>query len=305
MDSEEDIKNKDIPVETDNNSEKQEELVIEEPSKDEAPAEEFKGAVGGEENKTVKPEAHTAKEEEKVEGGDVEGSKKAVSGGGIQLSDDKPKGTSEEPQAESTEPVAEPEATSKTEEPTATNEEEDDSEDVPKPIDDYGIYAIRTTANKEKNVASKLYDRITRDGYNITAIVLPGLKGYMLVEGSRGDIDKAYRGITHARGLVSGGTDVSEIEHFLAPKPAVTALAIEYIVEVTAGPFKGEKAKITRVDKTKNEITIELLEATVPIPITVPAESVRVLEKEPEDKEKKRKEREAEEENETEDPFQL
>jgi transcriptional antiterminator NusG len=144
-----------------------------------------------------------------------------------------------------------------------------------------------------------------RDGYDISAIVVPGLKGYLLVEGSRKDIDKAYRGVTHARGLVSGKTGLDEISHFLAPKPAVTTLAVDYIVEVSAGPFKGEKAKITRVDNTKNEITIELLEATVPIPITVPAESVRVLEKDLDDKKAKAAKEAEENEPETEDPFAL
>jgi len=180
---------------------------------------------------------------------------------------------------------------------------EEPESDEPKIEEDRGIYAIRTTANKEKNVASKLYDRIERDGHDISAIIVPGIKGYILVEGSRKDIDKAYRGVAHARGLVAGKTALSEIDHFLVPKPAVTALAVDYIVEVSAGPFKGERAKITRVDKTKNEITIELLEATVPIPITVPAESVRVLEKEPEGK--KEKEKKEGEEQETEDPFAL
>lgn len=143
-----------------------------------------------------------------------------------------------------------------------------------------GIYAIRTTANKERNVASKLADRVEKDKANISAIVVPGLKGYLLVEGEKADIEKAYKGVSHARGLVEGETSIAEIEHFLVPKAAVTNLQEGFIVEVTSGPFKGEKAKITRIDKTKNEVTIELLEATVPIPITVAAESVHVLEKE-------------------------
>ena len=67
----------------------------------------------------------------------------------------------------------------------------------------------------------------------------------------------------------------------------------------------GEKAKITRVDNTKNEITIELLEATVPIPITVPAESVRVLEKDLDDKKAKAKEEAENDNQETSDPFKL
>lgn len=153
-----------------------------------------------------------------------------------------------------------------------------------------GIYAIRTTANKERNVASKLADRVEKDKISISAIVVPGLKGYLLVEGDKNDIEKAYKGVSHARGLVEGETNLTEIEHFLLPKAAVTNLQEGFIVEVTSGPFKGEKAKITRIDKTKNEVTIELLEATVPIPITVPAESVHVLEKEVEEGAEKGKE---------------
>ena len=44
------------------------------------------------------------------------------------------------------------------------------------------------------------------------------------------------------------------------------------------GPFKNSKAKIIRVNKAKEEVTIELLEGTMPIPITIKAEYVRVLE---------------------------
>lgn len=39
------------------------------------------------------------------------------------------------------------------------------------------------------------------------------------------------------------------------------------------------RAKIRRVDRTKNEITIELLEATFTLPITVHADYVKLIEK--------------------------
>src|SRR3989338_3142828 len=97
-----------------------------------------------------------------------------------------------------------------------------------------GIYAIRTTANKERNVASKLADRVEKDKISISAIVVPGLKGYLLVEGDKNDIEKAYKGVSHARGLVEGETNLTEIEHFLLPKAAVTNLQEGFIVEVTS-----------------------------------------------------------------------
>ena len=52
------------------------------------------------------------------------------------------------------------------------------------------------------------------------------------------------------------------------------------IVEVISGPFKGEKARVQRIDQAKEEVTVELFEAMVPIPITVRGDHVRVLEKE-------------------------
>ncbi|HEX2065409.1 MAG TPA: transcription elongation factor Spt5, partial [Candidatus Thermoplasmatota archaeon] len=60
---------------------------------------------------------------------------------------------------------------------------------------------------------------------------------------------------------------------------AVAKIAEGDIVELVSGPFRGEKAKVTRVDDTKEEITVELIESMVPIPITVKGEHVRVLEK--------------------------
>jgi transcriptional antiterminator NusG len=52
------------------------------------------------------------------------------------------------------------------------------------------------------------------------------------------------------------------------------------IVELIAGPFKGEKARVQQIDENKEEITVELFEAMVPIPVTIRGDHVRVLEKE-------------------------
>ena len=56
------------------------------------------------------------------------------------------------------------------------------------------------------------------------------------------------------------------------------------IVEMVAGPFRGETAKVTHIDDTKEEITVELFESVVPIPITVRGEQVRVVKRKDEDK---------------------
>jgi transcriptional antiterminator NusG len=51
------------------------------------------------------------------------------------------------------------------------------------------------------------------------------------------------------------------------------------LVEISSGPFKGERARIVQVDKEKEEVTVEFFEATVPIPVTVKSESVKVIQK--------------------------
>ena len=52
------------------------------------------------------------------------------------------------------------------------------------------------------------------------------------------------------------------------------------IVEIISGPFKREKAKVTRIDKTKEEVVLELLEAAVPIPMTMKMDGVSVIRRE-------------------------
>jgi len=57
------------------------------------------------------------------------------------------------------------------------------------------------------------------------------------------------------------------------------------IVEIISGPFKRENAKITRVDKVKEEVVVELLESAVPIPITLKMDAVKVIRREGEEAE--------------------
>jgi len=78
---------------------------------------------------------------------------------------------------------------------------------------------------------------------------------------------------------VRGETALSEVVHFLTPKPVVSGISEGTIVELIAGPFKGEKAVVKRIDTAKEEITVELYESVLPIPITVRGDNVRVIDK--------------------------
>ncbi|MCK5112046.1 MAG: transcription elongation factor Spt5, partial [Thermoplasmatales archaeon] len=73
------------------------------------------------------------------------------------------------------------------------------------------------------------------------------------------------------------------------PASAVAKITEGDTVEMVAGPFRGEKAKITHIDYAKEEITVELLDSMVPIPITVRGEQVRVIKRKIEDDNNKEK----------------
>jgi transcriptional antiterminator NusG len=148
---------------------------------------------------------------------------------------------------------------------------------------DNKIYAIKTTAKQERTVADNV-EKVAREQKDIrvVAVIVPEeLKGYVLVESpdSLARIEQLVEMIPHARAVVRGETRLSEVEHFLVPKPVVSGITEGTIVEIIAGPFKGEKAVVKRIDSGKEEITVELYESMVPIPITVRGDSVRVVER--------------------------
>lgn len=147
------------------------------------------------------------------------------------------------------------------------------------------VYAVKTTVNQEQAVANMVENAIEEKGkgeHGIKAILVPEeLKGYVLIEASfSAPIEQIVQSIPHARGLVKGDMGLEEVEHFLTPKPSVTGIIEGSIIEIVSGPFKGERARVKKVDEAHEEITIELFEAMVPIPVTVRGDSVRVLSKE-------------------------
>ncbi|HID26664.1 MAG TPA: transcription elongation factor Spt5 [Methanosarcinales archaeon] len=144
------------------------------------------------------------------------------------------------------------------------------------------IYVIKTTVNKERAVADLLTQVIEKEKYDIRSILVPDeLRGYVLVESPSYEIvEESIQTVPHARSVIRGQTSLKEVEHFLTPKPTITGISEGSIVELVSGPFKGEKARVKRVDETHEEITVELFESVVPIPITVRGDHVRILKKE-------------------------
>lgn len=143
------------------------------------------------------------------------------------------------------------------------------------------VFAVRTTAGQEKNVANLIAARVETNKLPIKAILVPEmLKGYVFIEADGPHfVDEVIAGIKHVRSRVPGIVSFSEVERYIIVRPVIEELDVEDVVEIVGGPFKGMRAKITRVDKTKEEVTLELLEATFTLPITVHADYVRLVEK--------------------------
>ncbi len=143
------------------------------------------------------------------------------------------------------------------------------------------IYAVRTTAGQERNAATMIEIRVKANDLPIYSILAPEtLRGYIFIEAPGPHfVDEVISGLKHVKSRVPGSVNIDELEKYLLVKPVVDELEVDYIVEIISGPFRNMRAQITRVDKAKQEVTLELLEATFTLPITVHADYVKVVEK--------------------------
>lgn len=152
------------------------------------------------------------------------------------------------------------------------------------------VLTLKTQIDQEVTVATDLYNMIKDDGtprkpdvvQDVYAILCPdNLRGYIFVEGMNVDrLREKSRGIKKARTFLDAPVDISEIEVYLTPLSTVEGFEEGSLIEITKGPFKGEKARVKHIDESKEEITVELIDAMMPIPVTLNGDSVRVIEKE-------------------------
>ncbi len=142
------------------------------------------------------------------------------------------------------------------------------------------ILFVKTQIGQERTVAESLFTRGLPVG--VLTIMNPhNLRGYLVIEAMNTDrLVETIKGVRKSHGLVNGEATMNDIVNYLAPKPVITGIVEGDIVELISGPFKGEKARVRHIDEAKEEITVELFEALVPMPVTVRGDSVRLLEKE-------------------------
>ncbi|MFH1663389.1 MAG: transcription elongation factor Spt5 [archaeon] len=143
------------------------------------------------------------------------------------------------------------------------------------------IFTLRTTVGQESLVVDILSNKLNTGELEIYSLsVIPGLKGYVLIEADNElTVRRSIANTPHikGKGIVGGEVKIDELSNLLEAKPLMKSIKEGQKVELIAGPFKGEKAKVTRVNPTKEEVTVELLEAAVKIPVTIKAEHIRII----------------------------
>lgn len=142
------------------------------------------------------------------------------------------------------------------------------------------IFAVRTTSGQERTVTDLIASKAGIKKAPVYSILAPEvIKGYIFVEASGAHIvDDVISGVRHARARTKGVVSPQAMERFVVTKPVIEDLGVGDSVEVVGGPFRGLKARITHVDKVKEEVTIELLEeGFATLPITVHADYVKLV----------------------------
>jgi len=143
------------------------------------------------------------------------------------------------------------------------------------------VYAVKTVVGREEDVAELIYANAKKNDLEVFSVfVLPGIKGFVFVEASSLDeVYMALRGLYYIKGLIKKEIPLEEIVSILKKEEKEIEVKKGDIVEIIAGPFKGEKAKVIRVDSSRDEITVEILGAVIPIPVTLKKDNVRVVKK--------------------------
>lgn len=141
------------------------------------------------------------------------------------------------------------------------------------------IYALRVTTGQEKILAEMLVKKSKAEKLPIfTVVYVENIKGYLFVETSdENAVAKLCQKIKHVKGFLKNSMSISEIENLIkaSATPAVT-IELGDTVEMISGPFKGERAKVIKIDEEKEDITVELIEVAVPIPVTVKSKMVKL-----------------------------
>ena len=156
------------------------------------------------------------------------------------------------------------------------------------------LYILKTTMGQEHKVASEIQARLSGTGSLqdiqdeiFGVLCAPMLRGFIFVEASAfhhvekliGRAGGRTTPLKNCRKVLPGTSPLGDVTPYLEPKAATAGIEEGDIVEIRASSFKGERARVTNVAENKEEVTVELFDAQIPIPITIRADQVRVTQR--------------------------
>ena len=151
------------------------------------------------------------------------------------------------------------------------------------------IFILKVTTNKEDKVIEMISEKAIKKKLSVYSVIRPhGMKGYIIIEAlDKESVEEAAFNLPYVKGVIKKTVSYEEIKNMLEPKIEDFNIEEGDIVEMIGQTFKGEKAKVTRVDKAKGEVIVSLLGASVPIPVTVKIDNVKVIRREKDSEEDK------------------
>ena len=156
------------------------------------------------------------------------------------------------------------------------------------------LYILKTSIGQEQNVAREIQARLSGSGSlkeiqdEVFGVLSPHfMRGYIFVEASAlhhvekliGRVGVSTTPMKNCRKVLGGESPLGDVLPYLEPKAATAGIEEGCIVEIHGGAFRGQAARVTRVTESKEEVTVELFEAAVPVALTVRADQVRVTQR--------------------------
>ena len=149
------------------------------------------------------------------------------------------------------------------------------------------IFIIKVTTNKEERAVDMVAEKAQKKNLNVFTVSRPhGLRGYILLEAEdRESAEEAVFNLPYVKGIIGKTISYEEIKSMVEPSATTVSIKDGDIVEIIGSTLKGEKAKVTRIDKQKEEVVVTLLGAVVPLPVTLKLDNVKVIRRESEEEE--------------------
>ncbi len=149
------------------------------------------------------------------------------------------------------------------------------------------IFIIKVQTNKEESAVDMIAERSQKKELLVYSVLRPhGLRGYIILESEdRESAEEAVYNLPYIKGIVGRTIAYDEIKNMLETNAATVSIEDGDIVEIIGSTLKGEKAKVLRIDKQKEEVVVSLLGAVVPLPVTIKMDNVKVIRRESEGEE--------------------